>query len=139
MLDISNIKILYIESSRSSRYWDFFISKCRELIDVGHAYEPFMEHYSNSDRPAFVALDNDIIVGFMSFEPYNNILRNGFVYIEPEYRRTNLGRVLKNEIRDWGIKNKFAGMTGVIKNSNRASLAFFKNTKPISTTVYWEF
>lgn len=94
----------------------------QNIIDSERPYDPFIrednvtyydipELISNSDSYLAVVESNDVIVGSgyaqiresKTYHTHESHCYLGFIYLEPDYRGKSVGRLIVENLKEWGI------------------------------------
>lgn len=120
ILDIINYHIL-----NTTAIYDYEIRTLEEQLSI-------FNHKKNNDFPLFVAIENETVIGFATYDNFRNKAAFQFtvehsIYIDNNHQGKGIGKLLMNELIQYAKHKNIKNIIGVIDNDNKESIQFHEN------------
>ncbi len=120
ILDIINYHIL-----NTTAIYDYEIRTIEEQLSI-------FNHKKNNDFPLFVAIENETVIGFATYDNFRNKAAFQFtvehsIYIDNNHQGKGIGKLLMNELIQYAKHKNIKNIIGVIDNDNKESIQFHEN------------
>lgn len=113
--------------------------------NIGKAREFLLERIKNNESEIFLALDNEVVVGFMQlYRSFSSVgLKKIFIlndlYIDEKARGKGVGRLLINEAKNFAIKNGVGKITLSTSKTNEIAQNLYESEGYVRDEGYFVY
>lgn len=133
------LKIINYHILNTTAIYDYKIRTFEEQLSI-------FNHKKNNDFPLFVAIENETVIGFATYDNFRNKAAFQYtvehsIYIDNNHQGKGIGKLLMKKLIDYAKQTSIKSMIGVIDNDNIESIKFheqfgFINIGKITSSGY---